>query len=183
MYLSHTITSFLGRRDVDYETIGHRHTMTSNQTAESSHVRRQQIAKGVLFCDDDDYVLAASPVTLVAGHDDVLLAARVQQLERADVETLIDRLTRHFDEDGLRFFAPRPSSGYVRTARTPDLATTPLDVALGQSIRSHRPTGGDGRTWQRWQNEIEMLLHDHPVNLAREAKSLPPLSGVVLFAD
>lgn len=127
---------------------------------------------------DDDYVLAASPVTLVAGHDDVLLAARVQQLERPEVATLIDRLNRHFDEDGLRFFAPRPSSWYVRTARTPDLATTPLDVALGQSIRSHLPAGGDGRTWQRWQNEIEMLLHDHPVNLAREAKSLPPLSGL-----
>jgi Ala-tRNA(Pro) deacylase len=63
MYLSHTITSFLGKRDVDYETIGHRHTMTSNQTATSTHVARGQIAKGVLFCDEEDYVLAVIPAS------------------------------------------------------------------------------------------------------------------------
>jgi Ala-tRNA(Pro) deacylase len=63
MYLSHTITSFLGKRDVDYETIGHRHTMTSNQTATSTHVRRGQIAKGVLFCDEEDYILAVIPAS------------------------------------------------------------------------------------------------------------------------
>ena len=63
MYLSHTITSFLGKRDVDYETIGHRHTMTSNQTATETHISRSQIAKGVLFCDEEDYVLAVIPAS------------------------------------------------------------------------------------------------------------------------
>lgn len=63
MYLSHTVTSFLGRRDVDYETIGHRHTLTSHQTADEAHVRCGQLAKGVLFCDDEDYILAVVPAS------------------------------------------------------------------------------------------------------------------------
>ena len=63
MYLSHTVTSFLGKRDVEYETIGHRHTMTSNQSAACAHVRRAQVAKAVLFCDEEDYVLAVIPAS------------------------------------------------------------------------------------------------------------------------
>ncbi len=40
------------------------------------------------------------------------------------------------------------------------------------------PSGADAGTWKRWQNEIEMLLHAHPVNIAREAEGLLPANGV-----
>jgi Ala-tRNA(Pro) deacylase len=63
MYLSHTITAFMDKRDVDYETVGHRHTMTAGQTANTAEVPRDRLAKGVLFCDEDDYVLAIVPAT------------------------------------------------------------------------------------------------------------------------
>src|SRR5687768_13823233 len=63
MYLAHTITSVFGKRGVDFEAIGHPPTVTSNQTASLAHVSRSQIAKGVLYCDEDDYVLAVIPAS------------------------------------------------------------------------------------------------------------------------
>jgi len=63
MYLSHTLSRFLGTRSIDYQTIEHRHTMTTNQTASSAHVPRNRLAKGVLFGDDQRYVLAIIPAT------------------------------------------------------------------------------------------------------------------------
>lgn len=63
MYLSHSITRFLGQRSVPYETITHRHTMTSNQTAFSAHVPRNRVAKAVLFGDDEHYILAIVPAS------------------------------------------------------------------------------------------------------------------------
>lgn len=63
MYLSHTVTRFLGLRSVEYETIAHRHTMTSNQTAFSAHVPRDRMAKAVLFGDEEHYVLAIIPAS------------------------------------------------------------------------------------------------------------------------
>jgi len=63
MYLSHTVTAFMDKHDVDYETVSHRHTMTTRQTAFSAHVPPDQLAKAVLFCDADDYVLAIVPAS------------------------------------------------------------------------------------------------------------------------
>lgn len=63
MYLSHTVSRFLGTRSIEYETIEHRHTMTTNQTAFSAHVPRNRLAKAVLFGDDERYVLAIVPAT------------------------------------------------------------------------------------------------------------------------
>jgi Ala-tRNA(Pro) deacylase len=57
----HTITAYLGKRDVIYETLFHRHTLTAHQTASEARVPRHSMAKGVLFCDDDAYVLAVVP--------------------------------------------------------------------------------------------------------------------------
>jgi Ala-tRNA(Pro) deacylase len=63
MYLSHTVTGFLDRRDVDYETIGHAHCFTTGESAERASLPRGRVAKGVLFCDEDDYVLAVVPAS------------------------------------------------------------------------------------------------------------------------
>ena len=35
-------------------------------------------------------------------------------------------------------------------------------------LRDLLPMGPDAGTWRRWQNEIQMLMHEHPVNVARE---------------
>lgn len=63
MYLSHTVTQYLGTRSIEYETVGHRHTMTSSQTAFSADIPRNRLAKAVLFGDDDRYVLAIVPAS------------------------------------------------------------------------------------------------------------------------
>jgi Ala-tRNA(Pro) deacylase len=68
MYLSHTLSRFLGTRSIEYDTIAHRHTINSNQTAFSAQVPRNRMAKGVLLGDDERYVLAVVPA---AGRVDI----------------------------------------------------------------------------------------------------------------
>jgi Ala-tRNA(Pro) deacylase len=63
MYLSHTVTRFLDTRDIDFRTITHRHTMTTNQTAFSAQVPRERVAKAVLFGDEEHYILAIVPAS------------------------------------------------------------------------------------------------------------------------
>lgn len=124
------------------------------------------------------YVLAAEPVHLVAGREDVAVGARVDDLPADDTRAIVDALNAHFAADGLRFAAPRPDAWFVAATARPDLATVPLDAALGETMSSHLPTGRDARTWQRWSTEIQMLLHAHPVNLARERAGLAPVNGL-----
>jgi hypothetical protein len=127
---------------------------------------------------DDRYMVAATPVTLVADRDIVMLAGRVQDLGDDDAAVLIELLNRHFVDDGVNFVAARPTTWFARCERAFSLSTSPLDAAIGRSIYSYLPRGADGNTWQRWQVEIQMLLHEHAVNRQRDARGLLPVSSV-----
>ena len=125
-----------------------------------------------------DYVLCADPVHLVADRDTVVLVGTVDDLSHEDADELVRMLDRHFAGDDLRFEAVRPDAWFARRQHAPDIATTPVDAARGRKLFSSLPRGAQAGTWKRWQNEIEMLLHEHPVNAAREARGEARVSGV-----
>lgn len=126
----------------------------------------------------DDYVLCADPVHLAVDRDTVVLAQTIDDLSPGDAATLVAMLERHFAADGLRFDVPRPNAWFARANRPADIATTAPDAARGRTLIASLPRGPDSGTWKRWQNEIEMLLHEHPVNAARESRNLAPANAV-----
>jgi hypothetical protein len=122
--------------------------------------------------------LSADPVTLVVGRDDVRLGGIVDDLGRDDADALVDTLNRHFAGDGVAFTAPRPDAFFARVVHRPRIATHPLSAASSASLRVLSLAGPDADIWQRWQSEIQMLLHEHPVNLRREREGRPPANSV-----
>ncbi|MEP7183557.1 MAG: hypothetical protein ABI886_15360 [Betaproteobacteria bacterium] len=124
------------------------------------------------------YWLAADPVTLVAGRDDVRLTGAVADLTADDADALVAMLNAHFSADGVAFVAPRPDAWFVRAPAPQRLATRPIAAAIGRSLRALMPAGDDARTWRRWQQEIQMLFHEHPVNAQRERAGAASVSGV-----
>lgn len=124
------------------------------------------------------YWLVADPVTLEVGRDNVRLAGIAPTLDAGESAALVDTLNAHFSTDGLAFFAPRPERWIARVAMPPALVTSPPDAARGRALRAFLPTGGDSPRWRRWQNEMQMLLFEHPVNQAREARDAAPVNGV-----
>ena len=129
----------------------------------------------------DDYVLCAEPVYLVADRDTVVLAQVVDDLDEDAAHALVAGLNRHFADDDLRFDAVRPDCWFARRHAPTDLVTTPPDAARGHRLIASLPRGRDAALFKRWQNEIEMLVHGHPVNAAREARGAPPVSAVWLW--
>ena len=63
-------------------------------------------------------------------------------------------------------------------AATPALVTPALDTAAGRPLRELLPQGADAPRWRRWQNEIQMLLHAHPVNQARASRGRAAATSV-----
>ncbi|MEJ7667846.1 MAG: hypothetical protein WKH97_03735 [Casimicrobiaceae bacterium] len=134
-------------------------------------------ALGAGFDPLDQFVFRADPVTLIAGRDDVLLAGRVADLTTSEASALIALFNTHFISDGLKFHAPRPDAWFVTVRESSKLATTPLERVHG-SIYPHLAQGEDAATWRRWMSEMQMLLHDHPINVDRETRGLAPVTGV-----
>ena len=122
--------------------------------------------------------LAADPVTLTVGRSDVRLAGVVEDLSRTDADALVATLNAHFASDGLTFVAPRADAFFVRAATRTRLSTHPPGAALGRPLHQLLPEGADAGAWRRWQSEIEMLLHEHPVNVERERAGRSPANSV-----
>jgi len=139
------------------------------------------LALGAGFDPGADAVLAADPVTLVAGRDDVQLAARVVDLDAGSANAMVARLDEHFRSDSLAFVTPRADAWFVRVPCRPALMTTATDVVVGRPILPFLPTGADARVWRRWNSEMEMLLHAAPENEVRERAGLTPVNGVWLW--
>jgi hypothetical protein len=124
--------------------------------------------------------LAAHPVNLEAGREDVRLCRAVRDLDADEARALVGALDAHFAADGLSFVAPRPGAWFVRAAAACTVRTRPLAVAEGRMLRELLCTGPDAPAWRRRQNEAGMLLHAHPVNVERERAGKAPVNGVWL---
>ena len=119
--------------------------------------------------------LRADPVNLNLQRDQLLLAAVRAGSEEA--AALCVSLNAHFAGQGMEFFAPHPQRWYVRLDRLPLMRTTPLSQVIGGDVRKVLPTGKDAAHWHQVFNEIQMLLHSHPLNEVREARGEPPINS------
>ena len=121
--------------------------------------------------------MRADPVHLSVGRSNVALEGAALDLSRSHAEALAVTLNRHFGE--LLVFHPlRPERWYVRVPGTPELDTTPPTAARGSAIENALPRGADAMRFRALMNEVQMLLHEHPVNAEREARGAPTINSV-----
>ena len=151
-------------------------------------VERQQdwpLAPITLAADGGDpgdaYWLRADPVHLRVMRDRVVLAGGdLLELSREEADALAATVGRHFGAE-LDPLPLHPQRWYLSFPRTPGLVTTPMSVATGRDIEPLQPQGVDALLFRRRLNELQMLLHDHPVNEAREARGALPVNSLWLW--
>lgn len=122
---------------------------------------------------DAAYWLQVDPAHFVMQRDGFSLGELVT-LPQADLQHLVLTLNQHFTADGLQFYLGQPDTCghrrcYLRLDANPEISTTLPETAMRRDIRPFLPQGMAAMKWNRLLNEIQMLLHDHPINKAREA--------------
>lgn len=127
-----------------------------------------------------EYWLCADPVHLQLQQSQAVLQANLVCSD-AEASALCASLNEHFNQDGLMFFAPHPQRWYVRVATLGDVTMSPLRTVTQRDVKAYLPQGADALRWQKVINETQMLLHGHPINVAREAKGLLTINSVWLW--
>ena len=131
--------------------------------------------------------LRADPVHLRADIDDlVLFDASDIDLSPDDADALArtvnDALIRTVNDalgpDGPGIDAAHPHRWYVAPDAPARIATTPLSRAAGARVSGALPRGTDAARWHRWMNEVQMALHECPVNVERERRGAAPVNSV-----
>ncbi|MDP1657806.1 MAG: hypothetical protein Q8L73_00455 [Methylotenera sp.] len=118
----------------------------------------------------DAYWLRADSVHLALQRDCFSLAEPVPLLvARKHADLLIASLNQHFAQDGLAFFVGKSGAWYLRCDKTPQIKTSLPSVAIDKNIHQFLPIGNESSKWLAVLNEVQMLLHEHPVNETRES--------------
>lgn len=125
--------------------------------------------------------LCADPVNLSFAREHLLLNEfPADELRAEDVSALIVALNETFGDVGT-FEAATPNRWYLRLTAPARARFFPLHDVVGRPVRDFLPEGEDARLWQRTMNELQVVLHNHPVNQAREAAGHRPANSLWLW--
>jgi hypothetical protein len=117
----------------------------------------------------------ADPVHLRVMRDRLaVLPSEAFHIAREEAQALCDALNRHF-EGVLELTPVEPQRWCARLAQPIELDARPPLEAAGTEVDA-RPT-----RWSAMLNEMQMLLHAHPVNEAREERVEPTVNSVWLW--
>ncbi len=125
--------------------------------------------------------MRADPVHLrLHGDAMALVPSAAFAIAREEAEALCETLGRHF-AGALALYPLRPERWCARLEADMAVATeSPLAVA-GSDLDSQLAAGPDTRRWHALLNELQMLLHDHPVNRVRAECGAPAVNSLWLW--
>jgi hypothetical protein len=124
----------------------------------------------------DAYWLRLDPVHLDVGLRGLVLRAGLALAPEEATglgEIVVPILTR----SGLAAFSGPDGTLHIRCGIPPRLNTVPLDRVDGRQPTHFLPTGEDAPFWNHRVHEMQMALHEHPLNLARMASGQLPVNS------
>jgi hypothetical protein len=91
-------------------------------------------------------------------------------LSDEESQQLLQAMQPFLQEDGLQVTWHSALLWHAQGAMLADLPTPSLDRVIGQNVKDWLPDHPAARPLQRLQSEMQMLLYNHPVNDARDAR-------------
>jgi hypothetical protein len=120
-----------------------------------------------------------TPTHWAAGADGVrVVDPQALALDEAESRALFDALHELFEHAGWLLAWGAPLRWYAAHESLAELPTASLDRAIGRDADAwFDRDDARMRALGRLQNEVQMLLHAHPVNAAREARGALPVNS------
>ena len=165
-------------------------TLEDALLAEFSTDKNAPIAALTRLADSDDpYIftstwLRADPVHFAVSRDNIqLFDSHVVNPTDDEMAAIAATLNQHFADVGIEVAFPDAARGYIAIKTNDVPHTTPLWAMGNASVFENLPqlTTKTRTNWRAISNEIQMLLHDHPVNEARQAAGALPINGLWLW--
>ena len=128
------------------------------------------------------WMAAADPVYLEPRLDHLFLhALPVREFEAGALRKLFDHLHERLADDGVAGFARVGRMGYLRADEPLETAALSAAAVDQRVPNDWMPSGLEAAGYRQLLSEIEMALHDHPVNAARMEAGRFPVNSLWLW--
>jgi hypothetical protein len=119
-----------------------------------------------------------TPTHWRVGADAVHLAdPRALMLDESASRALFEAVRPLFESEGLLLAWGAALRWYASHAAFATLRTASLERVIGRNVDRWLPRQPEAKLVRRLQNEVQMLLHTHPINEAREAVGALPVNS------
>ena len=108
----------------------------------------------------------------------MLFKASDIDISRDEADALARTVNDALGPHGPCIDAAHPHRWYVTLDAPARITTTSLSCAAGAGVSPAMPRGPDASRWHRWMNEVQMALHECPVNVERERRGAAPINSV-----
>jgi len=116
---------------------------------------------------NEQSILCLDPVHIQIDRDEAVLVANESlDISKDDALQVINDLNQHFQQDGLAIHYHNEHQWLM----TGDISidTFSMSDVMFRNMNEYQATGRDAKKWRSIINEVQMLLHEHPVNIRRE---------------
>ncbi len=127
------------------------------------------------------WIAGADPIYLEPRLDTLCLYSLEDAIEPLEFRRLIDHLQAMLGGNNACGFAQLGACGYITTEDALATAAVPASAADGQRPDAFLPAGDAAAGHRRLISEVEMALHEHPVNAEREAEGRRPVNSLWLW--
>lgn len=129
--------------------------------------------------------LRAQPIHFAAGLDRITTVvlkgdARMSAMERT---TLAPLLAGHLQSSGLELHHASEDEWLLRSAQPLQVQTVTAEFAAANPRAEILPRGRDAGGLRRLMTELQMLLHEHPVNASRQARGVPVINAIWIHGE
>jgi len=119
-----------------------------------------------------------TPVHWHVGRDHISLADPADlQLDDAQSRTVFDAIRPLFETEGFELVYATSTRWYAAHEDFDQLPCASIDRVIGRNVDLWLPTHPKARLVRRLQNEVQMLLYNHPVNDERESGNQLPVNS------
>ncbi|MEN9930708.1 MAG: hypothetical protein RL604_955 [Pseudomonadota bacterium] len=128
-------------------------------------------------------VARIEPVHIHAARDHlVLTSTQILDIQASEADALFDSVKDIFAEMSDVTHRSMPHKWFIESLALETLSTVSTSQAEGRNIDHWMPSDtsleGVARQWRKWQNEIQMIWFNHPVNEARQAEGMLSINSV-----
>ena len=112
----------------------------------------------------------------------VLTNPSILDIQEDESHMLYESIKDIFNEMALRVYRPSPGCWFIESPNFESLSTVSIHQAEGRNIDYWMPEDtnevGVARQWRKWQNEIQMIWFNHPVNQKRQIEDQLAINSI-----
>ena len=133
--------------------------------------------------DPNTSIARIEPIHIHAARDHlVLTSTQILDIKASEADALFESVKDIFAEMSSITHRSKPHKWFIESQALQTLSTVSTSQAEGRNIDHWMPSDtsqeGVARQWRKWQNEIQMIWFNHPVNEARQAEGMLSINSV-----